>query len=61
MLNINCSFLETRAYPFSKKFNKESSLYPYDKMRPFFFKITSKPFQCENVIFLDRVLDNIIS
>ena len=44
-MNINYSIPETTIYTFSDKYNTESCLNRYDKMRPLFFKIAHGPFK----------------
>ena len=70
IFNINYSILQTTIYTFFDKFNTESCLNSYDKMRPFFFKIAHGPFlgvklfvwirfymiYCLQVIYSDKVL-----
>ena len=58
-MNINYNIPETTIYTFSDKFNTESCLNRYGKMRPlFFFKSHTGYFSAENGLFLDRVLDD---
>ena len=44
-MNIKYSIPETTIYTYSDKYNTESCLNRYDKMRPLFFKIAHGPFQ----------------
>ena len=45
IINIKCSIQETTIYTFSDKFNTESCINRYDKMRPLFFKIAHGSFK----------------
>ena len=58
-MNINCSIQSTTIFTFSHKFNTESRIDRYDKMKPLFFKLAHGQFQPEKWLFLDRVLDDL--